>query len=125
MSERIYMLVLPRWRPPLQNEYRGRHWSVAHRLRCTATDILAAHALQQRVPRATGRRRLTLSVRLAPRQKRWDRDASDKLLLDALINAGLLIDDSDRGLDGRMEVDFHRGTAEDWGCVLYLTDLEN
>src|SRR5262249_28956501 len=100
-----------------------RHWSVAHRLRKQTTQLLGVYALQQHVPRATGRRRVSVEVVLAPRMRRSDADSFDKLLLDALVGAGLLLDDSERGLRGRIEVIFRRGTVADWGTVLILEDL--
>src|SRR5215475_8334617 len=117
-----YTLRIPRWRPPLANAWRGRHWSVAHRLRKEASAMLATYARLQAIPPATGPRRASLEIVLAPRQRRPDRDAFDKLLLDAMVSTGLLLDDSDRGLSGRLEIAFRRGTADDWGTVLYLTD---
>src|SRR5438045_2981311 len=117
-----FLLVIPCWRPPLANHWRGRHWSVAHRLRKQATQLLGAYALAQRVPPATGQRRVSVEIVLAPRQRQPDRDAFDKLLLDSLVAAGLLLDDGERGLAGRVEVTFRRGVAGDWGTVLYLTE---
>jgi hypothetical protein len=40
-----------------------------------------------------------------------DRDAFDKVLLDALVRARLLLDDGERGLAGRLEVELVRGNA--------------
>lgn len=125
MSERTYVLVLPKVKLPLLNQVRGRHWSVAHRLRRGLTDLLALYARQQAIPPATERRRLALEVILGPRQKPFDADAPQKILLDACTQAGLILDDGACGLDGVVAVSFRRGTAQDWGCVLYLTDLEN
>lgn len=119
-----YTLTIPRWRPPLANTWRGRHWTVAARLRKQTTKLLVAYAKQQRIPAATGRRRASLLVRLKPRMQRSDADSFDKLLLDALTRAGLLLDDSARGLEGRLEVSFERGTAEDWGSTITLEDVE-
>src|SRR6266536_815947 len=117
-----FLLIVPSWRPPLANSCRGRHWSVAHRLRRQTTALLGVYALQQRVPRATGRRRVSVEVVLAPRMRQPDADAFDKLLLDSLVAAGLLVDDGDRGLAGRVEVSFRRGAGTDWGTVIYLTE---
>src|SRR6185369_1450814 len=98
-----YRLSVPHWRPALCNTWRGRHWSVAHRLRKQTVQLLGVYARLQQVPPATGRRRVSVEIVLAPRQRQPDRDAFDKLLLDALTGAGLLLDDSDRGLVGRVE----------------------
>jgi hypothetical protein len=117
-----FLLVVPKWRPPLCNSWRGRHWSVAHRLRKQATQLLGAYALERHVPRAAGRRRVSVEIVLAPRQGQPDRDAFDKLLLDALVGAGLLLDDGERGLAGRVEVAFRRGDASTWGMTIVLED---
>src|SRR5262249_2531686 len=119
-----YTLMVPTWYPPLCNRWRGRHWSVAHRLRKQAVALLGVYALQQHVPRATGRRRVSVEIVLAPRQRQPDCDAYDKLLLDSLGAVGLLVDDREPGLAARVEVTFRRGQADDWGTVLYLTDVE-
>src|SRR5262245_584319 len=120
----VHRLCIPRWHPPLANQWRGRHWSVAHRLRRAAAQLLGAYALQQRVPRATTRRKVSVLVTLGPRQRPCDTDAYDKLLLDGLVGAGLLVDDGAGGLAGRVEVTFSRGTASAWGTVVVLEDLQ-
>lgn len=114
-----YTLCVPRWRPPLCNVWRGWHWSKAHRLRKEAKHLLAAYAHQQRVPQAAGQRRVFVEVVLGPQQRQSDRDSFDKLLLDALVGCGLLLDDGERGLAGRVEVTFRRaGRGEWWGTIL-------
>src|SRR5947209_8313257 len=95
-TPRTWTLTVPRWRPPACNSWRGRHWSKAHKLRKAAEQLLATDARQQRIPQAAGRRRVTVEVVLAPRMRQPDRDAFDKLLLDALVNVGLLLDDGER-----------------------------
>ena len=117
-------LFIPQWRPPLVNEWRGKHWSVAHKLRRATTDLLALYALTQGVPKATGRRRVSVEILLAPRMRRPDRDAFDKLFLDAMVAAGLLLDDGDRGLAGRVEVTFRRVPAAEWGTIITVEDLD-
>ncbi len=119
-----FLLVVLRWHPPRCNVWRGRHWAVAHKLRKQAVQLLGVYAVQQRVPKARGRRRVSVEIVLAPRQRQPDADAYDKLLLDSLVGAGLLLDDGARGLVGRVEVSFRRGAAGDWGCVLFLTDVD-
>lgn len=120
-----YRIHIPHWRPPLSNRYRGRHWSVAHKLRREAQEVLGVYARLQRVPAASCRRQVSLAVALAPRQKQFDRDAVDKLLLDALVGCGLLLDDGERGLAGRIEISFSRCALPDWGTILTLEDVED
>jgi hypothetical protein len=118
---RVYRIVIPNWHPRRLNEYRGRHWSAEHRAKneaeamVRAYGLLAAHPWAERVPPATGRRRVALTIVLSPRQRPADRDAYDKVVLDALVRCGLLLDDSPRGLDGRVAVRFLVGVKrETW-----------
>jgi hypothetical protein len=58
---------------------------------------------------------------LAPRQRACDPDAFWKSTLDALVHAGLLVDDNRQGCE-LGEVRFDRGTAR--RTVIVLADLE-
>jgi hypothetical protein len=117
---RVYRIVIPNWHPRRLNECRGRHWSAESRAKNEAEAMVRAYGVllrpeAERVPLAAGRRRVALTVVLSPRQRPADRDAYDKVLLDALVRCGLLLDDSPRGLDGRVAVRFVVGVArETW-----------
>ncbi len=52
-----------------------------------------------------------------------DRDAFDKCLLDALTRCGLLLDDGEKGVEGRMAVELVRGPKAT--TVIVLTDVDN
>ncbi len=119
----MHKLRIDRWRPPLINQFRGKHWSVAHKLRTNMMSLLWAYARCQGVPPATTRRRVSLAICLAPKQKVPDADSMDKLLLDALVGCGLLLDDGAKGLVGRVEVSFSRGGIGEWGTVISLEDV--
>jgi hypothetical protein len=97
---------------PALNRVRGRHWSVEHRAKRFAAEVLAAEALAQGVPRATGRRRVRLRLTGWPKGRLPDGDAFDKILLDSLVRAGLLLDDDAKGLEGRMGVELARGPGD-------------
>lgn len=111
-------ITIPDWLPPRLNQARGRHWHAEHKLKREAIEFVFFYARLCNVPPATGRRRVTLRVTLEPRRRQPDRDAYDKILLDALTRAGMLLDDSDRGLEGRMEVEFQRGAENKTEIVL-------
>lgn len=81
------------WRPSALNEFADRHWSVRKRAKDGDKAIVALYAQVQGIPRAAGRRRVTLWVGLAKGRRRHDPDAFWKSLLDALTAAGLLVDD--------------------------------
>src|SRR5262249_40120719 len=118
-----WTLTIPAWRPPLCNRWRGRHWSVAHRLRREAEQLLAAYAHQQGVPKAAGRRSVAVEVVLGPRMRQSDGDSLDKLLLDGLGGAGVVLDDGEPGLAERVEVTFRRaGRGEEWGTAIRLAE---
>jgi Holliday junction resolvase RusA-like endonuclease len=74
------------------------------------------------VPGATGQRRVSLSVTLAPRRRQPDADAYDKVLLDSLVRCGLLCDDNAKGILGRMSVEFLRGKTSE--TRITLEDVE-
>ncbi len=73
---------------------------------------------------AADRRRFRLAVALPPRGKRLDPDNHLKLLLDSLVRAGLLKDDSAAMLPALPEVEYTRGTAGEWGTQIILQDVE-
>lgn len=105
-----WTITIPGWHPPAANDWVGHHWSRKHKLRKEATDFLSTYARLAEAPKAAGARRVRLEL------AGWehggpfpDEDAYDKLLLDALVNAGLLVDDDAKGLVGRVEVRFERG----------------
>jgi hypothetical protein len=58
--------------------------------------LVGGYALAQRIPRAAGRRRVSLVITLAPGRRAPDPDVVWKSLLDALTACGLLVDDSAR-----------------------------
>ncbi len=92
------------------------------RRRCS--EDLGLAKVVQKVPDATGKRRVRLLVRLSPRHRMPDADAFDKLLLDSLVVTRLLTDDDASGLEGRVEVQFEHGTREDWGTEIQIEDVE-
>lgn len=90
----VWRIVIPDYRPPTVNQFYGRHWRIRHRLGKEAKQVVAHYARLAGVPPATGRRRVALEVTLAGRQRESDPDSYQKLLLDALVACGALVDDS-------------------------------
>lgn len=72
------------------------------------------------VPKAAGRRRVSLLVVLGPRQRGADPDAYFKALGDALVSAGAVVDDSRHWIEWG-PVTYERGAEP--GCVLTLEDI--
>lgn len=103
-----YTLTILGWHPYRCNQWRGRHWGVAARLREREAEILWSSALLAGVPVAMGPRRVGLILHGWPSGRFPDRDAFDKLLLDALVQARVLVDDGPAHLIGRVDVRYVR-----------------
>lgn len=88
-----YTIVIPDWHPASLNQLLALHWAERNRLKSIDATMIRAYGLEAGVPEAQGRRRVTLT--LMSRRTRRDPDASWKSLLDGLVTAGFLIDDSD------------------------------
>lgn len=90
----VYRIVIPNWRPPTLNQLmRGKvKTQIALSKACKA--MVAGYGRE--VPRAGGKRKVSLLIELEGRQKEMDADAPWKGLLDALVFCGLLIDDHSR-----------------------------
>ena len=116
-----YTITIPDWCPATVNTFLGRHWARKHRLRRAMTEMIGSYAWAQSVPKATGKRRVKLTVTgWASGGRLPDKDAFDKLLLDSLKQCWLIFDDSQEFLDGRVEVELRRGPRS---TVIELEDV--
>lgn len=93
-----YEIEIERWHPTRLNELLGLPWSRARRKHRDA-DMVAGYCLQRHVTRATGKRRVSLTIGLGPRERGGDPDCYWKSLLDALVKCGALVDDSAKWVD--------------------------
>lgn len=76
-------IVLSGHHPVTLNRLLGCHWAIAAKRKkgwMRAIGLFSAH-----VPKATGKRRVSLKVTLAPRQRAFDPDATTKASSDSLI----------------------------------------
>jgi hypothetical protein len=106
----VHVLHLPNFHPTLLNRVIGRHWIALHRAKAHDACMYQLTALQQGIPRAAGPRKVHLTVSGWSRGGRLpDADAALKVLLDALVQAGLLLDDGPCGLVGSVQVQYLRG----------------
>lgn len=87
-----HVLTIDGWHPTSLNRMLGYHWTRRRKLKAFDRDVIALEAL--RLPRATGKRRVSIHLTLAPRQRGYDPDNLLKGLLDGLKHAGMLVDDS-------------------------------
>lgn len=108
--------------PPRQNQFRGRHWHVEHKLKTDFATELKIEACNQNIPKATKMRRVWLHLSGWERGsiKLPDKDAFDKAFLDCLVRTGLLIDDSPAWLQGRVAVSYERGPKR---TIITLEDV--
>jgi hypothetical protein len=116
----IHTLRIENWHPVTLNQLVAWPWPMVRRRKKNDREIVGGEALARRVPRATGKRRVGLHLILGPRQRGCDVDAYHKSLLDALVAAGLLIDDSPRWCE-LAPVTYERATRR--AAVITLEDI--
>jgi hypothetical protein len=117
---KTHVLTIRNWHPARLNQWDGRHWSVRHRLKRADREMVGICARLAGIPPATVRRRVSLVLTMAPRQRRPDPDCWWKSTLDALTACGLLVDDSPKWCElGR--VSYERGAGR--RTVVLLEDL--
>lgn len=87
-------IIIPNWHPTLLNVLLNCSPHKRNRLKRADQGMVATYARLAEAPRATGKRRVTLTIVLGPRQRGGDPDAYWKSLLDALAACGQLVDDS-------------------------------
>ena len=89
-----YTLVIPRYLVPTTNQlFRG---TLRRRMRLgrECRELVAGYFAGSGIPRAEGRRRVSLRLTLGPRNRPRDVDSSWKAALDACVRCGALVDDS-------------------------------
>lgn len=96
---RCWTIEIDGWRPERLNVII-RHWVKSKQAKDEATKMFSLAAQIAGCPVATGKR--VLHLRLEGFRIKPDADAFDKVVLDALKRAGLITDDNERGLLGRM-----------------------
>ena len=115
-----WRVTVPRWHPTPLNKLLKMHHMAAHRAKKGDMQMVAVYG--RHVPKAVGKRRVRLILRLKKGQRGVDPDAPLKVALDALVAAGLLTDDNRQGVE-LAPVHYERGTETDWGTVIVLEDL--
>jgi len=114
-----YTMQIPNWHPAKINEWEGRHWSVKNRLKKRDKSIVWGAMLENKIPKATCKRRVELTIGLGYRQRGGDPDSYNKSLLDALVVCGLLVNDSKEWVE-IAPVKYERG---EFFTRITLTDL--
>lgn len=91
-----HTLTIPNYLPQPHNVLVRMHWAKRKKEMDECKALVAAYALAQAIPKATGKRRVTVKLVLGRRNKVRDGDSSFKLILDSCTADGLLIDDGPR-----------------------------
>jgi hypothetical protein len=119
-----FQLRIKNWHPARLNQFVGRHWSAAHKLKKLDREIVSlAVGPTCKYAHFHHRRRVSLRIVLKPGQRKCDPDAYWKSLLDALVATHVLRDDSDRWCV-LGEVTFTRAKQGGWwGTVATIEDI--
>jgi hypothetical protein len=98
-----YTLRIPNWTPTLTNRLLSMHWGASGRAKRLDAQMIAAYAKMRGIYSARSgpivpfcgiKRRVSLEVHGWSRGRKPDPDAFWKSLLDGLVKADLLVDDS-------------------------------
>jgi len=115
----VWVVEMPGYNPPSVNRLIGQHWGKLVRHKRLAYDALAIAVYRAGVPRARGKRRLSVTVTQAGRGRLMDASNVLKVLEDGLVRCGALRDDGPAFLElGKIEV--RRG--EQRGTCIELED---
>jgi hypothetical protein len=115
-----YTFSIPNYLPARLNEIMWCHWRVVASRKKLDANTVAYYAIANRIPRAECRRRLDLHITLPPRGRKGDEGNWWKSIEDALVHAGMLIDDNDKWYE-KGKVTFCRGPAK--ATLITLTNL--
>jgi len=110
-------VTIPNWHPVTLNTIINNHWSVGHKRKKADARIIATYFAH--LPKAVGKRRVSLCIILGKGQRAADPDAYHKSLLDALVKCGQLVNDSYKWVE-LAPVKFIRG---EMSTVILLEDL--
>ena len=98
-NTRQWEVVVPSWTPPSLNKLLRMHWATRYRMGRVINRRIALACLVAKVPPATVKRRVSITLGYARKCRALDEDNAVKLLLDALVKAGALVDDSPEWLE--------------------------
>lgn len=113
-------IVIPHWHPARVNEL-VRNWRKAMRLKKADRSTVAAYWWRMAGVKASGKRRVTLSIHRKPKCRGGDADAYWKSTLDALVACGALVDDKHQWCE-LAPVRFPE-RSEWWGTEILLEDI--
>ncbi len=115
----IYTVTIPKWHPTSLNKLLSLHWARRTKAKQSDYDLVAWYCNEALVPKATGKRRIGLRLILGKGSRAPDPDNMLKVLLDALVACGRLVDDN-RQYCELLPAEFERGER---ATVITLEDV--
>ena len=113
-------IVIPNWTPTSINTLLGSHWAKARKLKQADQQVIAVHAYNAKITKATGKRKVNIEVTKSGRGRLPDADNLLKSCMDALKNCGYLIDDSNQWVEWEQPI-IQRGNENK--TVITLIDI--
>lgn len=114
-----YSVFIPQWRPASLNQLMNGKLRDRMRLKKSDRQIISFYCC--RLPKATGKRRVTLHVVLGKRMNEYDYDNAWKSLLDGLVKCGALVDDRAEYVE-QGALTYSRDWDK-WGTHIVLEDI--
>jgi len=96
------------WMPVPLNKLMNSHWGKASRLKKMDRETIGLFFRE--IPPATRKRRISMLIVLSPKMRAPDPDSFEKSLRDALVQCGVLRNDSHLWVEGQ-PVEFARGKS--------------
>jgi hypothetical protein len=126
MENPLWKITIPNWIPKSDNKFK--HWSDRYAGSNEAGDLLAVYANNEGIPRISGGYRpvrfMTMRVSTAKRGRLPDPSNMLKCLLDGMVRAKLIVDDSYEWCKWTMPI-VERATADRWGTVITIIDIDS
>ena len=114
-------VFIPQWHPTPLNKLMSAHWSKRAKMKRDDFEIIWLNTLG--LGGQMVKKELNLTIFLGKGQRKCDPDAYFKSLLDGLVKAKLIVDDSDKWL--RINNPKFVRRPENWGTHIELTTLDN
>lgn len=114
--------TIEKWHPTSVNRLMNVHWALRNKMKIEDAETVKLTGLSKDIKPAKGKRIVRVTIILSNRQKRTpDDDNLRKSLLDALVKAGYLVDDSPKWCEV-LPFTFLRGPQK--ATIIELEDVE-
>lgn len=94
MQQTEWTMNIPGWTSTPLNKLMTVHWGTAARCKKADVQVVGNAKMAAGVPDATTKRRIEIIVIYPKGQRQYDKDAFLKSLLDAMVRAKVLVNDS-------------------------------